>query len=242
WKVSFDTAYYYHFPSASPGDLSIERVGIDGANIHWDDQYYLAGGFRVYLDSTLLGYTSVSKFPLRHLDPLASHTVSVKTVWMDGIESKKSGNVKFTLKSMLPNDLYLSELEPARATIGWGMIGSNRSVSENPISINGKKYAYGVGTHANSDIEYDLHGMYDSFSATVGIDDGNNFKGGSVEFIVMADGKTLWTSGVINKGDAAKSISLNIAGANHLLLRALAASKSIDYDHADWADAKITRK
>jgi hypothetical protein len=242
WQVTFAPAEYYHFPESSPGDIGVEPIGLDGVNLRWDDQYYLSGGFNVYLDSVLLGHAQNAVFPLRKLDPLATYTAQVRTVWEDGIESKKTGGVKFSLRSMLPDELYLSEIDPERATIGWGSIGTNRSVTDNAISINGKKYRYGIGTHANSDIEYDLHGMYGSFTSTVGIDDGNNYNGGSVEFYVIADGKTLWTSGIVNKGDATKTIKLDISGVRHLLLRVTAAGKSIDYDHADWADAKISKR
>ena len=117
----------------------------------------------------------------------------------------------------------------------------NRAVSGSPLSIAGKVYQKGIGTHAVSDLEYDLHGMFLTLVAQVGIDDGNEAEKGSVEFVVHGDGKELWRSGVVKKADNAKPLSVRIAGVRQLLLRVTDGGDGIDYDHADWLDVKVMK-
>jgi hypothetical protein len=59
----------------------------------------------------------------------------------------------------LPADLTATTLSDRKwesATIGWGSLGHDRSVSGGPISLACVEYAKGIGTHANSEIVYRL--------------------------------------------------------------------------------------
>jgi hypothetical protein len=160
-------------------------------------------------------------------------------VWEDGTTSKESAETSFEIRKMLMNRVFLSDLDPVVATSGWRTVQMNRSVSGNVISIAGKPFEFGIGTHANSKIQYDVDGLYAKFSSVVGIDDYNGSDQGSVVFSVYGDGKELWHSGVVTKSSGAIPVSVNIEGVRTLLLRVTAAGKSIDYDHADWANARL---
>ena len=46
--------------------------------------------------------------------------------------------------------LRLSSLDLSMMTTGWGQPHANRSIDGNPLSIAGKQYEHGVGTHAAS--------------------------------------------------------------------------------------------
>ncbi len=242
WQVFFEPSDFYRYPVQKPGNLAIEPAGLDGVNMHWSPQYYLTAGYQVSLDGKRLGFTPNNVFALRNLDLTKQHIVEVSSVWEDGTKSKEKAEVKFTLATMLPNIVYLPELEPIRSTIGWGTIEMNRAVTAKPLSIGGKVFQKGIGTHAVSDVEDNLHGLFDTFTAQVGIDDGNGSEKGSVEFIVLADGKELWRSGLMKKGESAKPLSLNIAGVRKLLLHVTDGGDGNDYDHADWVEAKVVRK
>ena len=61
----------------------------------------------------------------------------------------------------------------------------------------------------------------------------------SVEFIIIGDGKTLWQSGVMRAGNAAKQCQVPLAGVKSLVLEVENSGDGIDFDHADWADAKF---
>ena len=124
-------------------------------------------------------------------------------------------------------------------TQGFGQPGIDRSVEGKPLSIGGKKFEHGVGSHAPSEMHFDLKGGSSRFSARVGIDeeDGAIRSDGSVEFFVEGDGKVLWQSGVMKGGMAAKEVTVDLKGVNKLTLRASDAGDGTGRDHADWAEA-----
>ena len=78
----------------------------------------------------------------------------------------------------------------------------------NPLRIAGKTYASGVGVHAVSRIRVKLDGQAEQFHAMVGVDDEKEI--GSVNFQVLVDGKPVWHSGLMNKGDAAKAVVVRL--------------------------------
>ena len=136
---------------------------------------------------------------------------------------------------------YLSSLTWVSATIGYGTIGINQTVNGNTITLRGTSYAQGIGTHAVSQIVYNLKGGYSSFVSDVGVDDEENGKGiGSIDFQVIGDGKVLFDSGVVTNNSPVVHINVSVAGVQQLtLLASNGVAGSIDYDHADWAGAKL---
>jgi alpha-galactosidase len=115
---------------------------------------------------------------------------------------------------------------------------TNQAVGGGPLSIAGKQFANGVGTHANSKLRVDLGGKAKRFVAQVGVNDSASAQG-SVEFIVLGDQKELWRSGVMTVGQPAKSVEVDLTGVKVLTLRATDAGDGEGNDHADWAQAEI---
>ncbi|MBN2684102.1 MAG: NPCBM/NEW2 domain-containing protein [Pontiellaceae bacterium] len=136
-------------------------------------------------------------------------------------------------------DIWLSTLDVSRIEQGWGQGRSNRTVDNRRMSIAGKQFEQGIGTHANSIIPLMLDGKAVKISGWVGLDDETNDRG-SIIFIVKADGKEIWNSGTMKPQTPAKEFSLDIKGAKTLDLVVSDAGDGYDYDHADWADLKIT--
>ena len=115
----------------------------------------------------------------------------------------------------------------------------NQSFSGETMSIGGRKFARGIGTHAASSLSLDLEGKGQEFCARVGVDEGKKTHAGSVEFLVLGDGKELWSSGIMRGGQPAKGIDVDLAGVKVLELRVTDGGDGVDSDHADWADARI---
>lgn len=98
----------------------------------------------------------------------------------------------------------------------------------------------GIGTHANSTIKYNLGGQYSTFSGSVGRDDeADNCGCGTmkVQFIIKADGATLFTSSLLGTTDARQAFSVNVSGKNNLELIVNDGGDNFYGDHADWLDA-----
>jgi len=147
--------------------------------------------------------------------------------------------------SAAASTLYLSDLTWVSSTNGWGPIERDRSNGElgaadgTTLRINGVAYTKGLGTHALSDLRVAIPSGCTQFQATIGVDDevGNN---GSVTFTVSADGVQLFQSGTLLGSGGPASVSVNVSGRSELRLQVGNGGDNLNYDHADWADARFT--
>ncbi|MGO9816435.1 MAG: NPCBM/NEW2 domain-containing protein [Isosphaeraceae bacterium] len=137
------------------------------------------------------------------------------------------------------DEIRLSALDLGAASQGYGNPAANKTVDGRPLVLGGRGFKYGFGTHADSRLVLDLKSSARRFTAWVGVDDETQSRG-SVEFRVIANGKTLWSSGVMRGKQPPKEVDLDISGINKLILQVGDAGDGIDHDHADWADATIT--
>ncbi|WP_199812424.1 NPCBM/NEW2 domain-containing protein [Streptomyces sp. NRRL S-337] len=140
---------------------------------------------------------------------------------------------------------YAAELPWLTAANGWGPVERNTSVGESaagdggPLRIGGTGFTKGLGVHAASDVTFYTGRRCSAFSARVGIDDEVGDRG-SAGFEVWADGERVAASGTVTGTDAARTLSAAVAGAETVRLVVTDGGDGIDYDHADWADAKFS--
>jgi putative membrane-bound dehydrogenase-like protein len=66
----------------------------------------------------------------------------------------------------------LTDLKWSSATTAFGQVRVGKNASGNPLKIAGKSVAFGIGTHANSIIAYDLPAGFTRFTARGGLDNG----------------------------------------------------------------------
>ena len=134
--------------------------------------------------------------------------------------------------------IFLDALEPVSCVQGWGKLQKNQSVWEKPMTIAGRHFRRGLGTHADSRIAYDLGVGYRRFQSWVGADGAST---ATITFEVWVDGKKRWESGLMNKQTPAKRVDLDLSGAKTLELVVGHGGDDITSDHANWADAKLLR-
>jgi alpha-galactosidase len=134
--------------------------------------------------------------------------------------------------------VWLDELDISKTDQGWGKAQRSRSVDGNKLTIAKQTFERGLGTHAESVLVLDLKGGSERFTAVVGLDDEVQ-QPGAVEFRITGDGKTLWQSGVMRNGQPAKPVDVSLRGVKKLVLSVGDGGDGINYDHADWADAKF---
>lgn len=138
--------------------------------------------------------------------------------------------------------VWLDELDLSAATQGYGTPRKNRSLDGKKMTINGETFDHGFGTHAVSSLVLLLDGKATSFSAKVGMDDEVTDNQSAAEFVVIGDGKRLWTSGVMRLKTPAKTCFVQLDGVKKLELLVEDGGNGNYYDHADWADAKFEAK
>jgi hypothetical protein len=244
WEIEFEPAGRYDYPPSPPENVTARRVGLDGATLAWREQYYLNAGYQVYLDGVLHGYTPTASYPLTGLDPRSNYTAQVKTVWDDGHESPRGGQVKFTLAEMIPASMSLTSIEPVRSTGRWRGYEIDEMLSAGPLAIGTNTYDQGLSSFANAEAEFDLKGLFDTFSATIGVDKSSGSgTNATIEFFVVGDGKELWNSGQMKSGDEPKSFEIEINGVKTLTLRTTGGGGGRrSRAQADWIEPKVSRK
>ncbi len=136
-------------------------------------------------------------------------------------------------------EVRLNSLDLGRMRQGYGTPMIDSSIRGTSLTIAGRSFAHGVGTHAVSTLWVDLKGGTERFRSWVGLDDSADGKG-SVAFEAYADGKKVWTSGPMKPGTPAVQLDLPLAGAKTLLLRVDTTDDGQEFDHADWAEASFT--
>ena len=150
---------------------------------------------------------------------------------------------------------FLSALEPALVREGWeegGELGMrwpwrrDRSVTDTPLSANGRMWSRGLGVHAPSRLEYELDGSWHSLRGAVAIDDSVRLLAyrGSVEFSILLDGagEPVWRSGRVRGGEAPLTLPpLDLRGVRRLALVVDMDERSFVADRADWLRMLLVR-
>ena len=136
------------------------------------------------------------------------------------------------------NAVRLQELDLAKMSSGWGKPLVDKSVTGKAISIGGRTFDRGVGTHAGSALYVKLDGKTERFRAQVGVDDATNGKG-TIQFLIYGDGKRLFDSGIMKGGQQARAVDVPLAGIARLILIVTSGGDGADSDHADWAQAEF---
>ncbi|MFF4907989.1 sigma-70 family RNA polymerase sigma factor [Streptomyces sp. NPDC001260] len=107
------------------------------------------------------------------------------------------------------------------------------------LSVDDKRYAHGVSVHGRSSVTIDLNRSCTAYDALVGIDD-VALGLGKVYFSVYADGTRLWQSGLVEAGEPAVPVHVNLAG--HRTVRLVVEPRN-GFDAltlADWAESRFT--
>jgi hypothetical protein len=242
WSVQFEPAELYRFPVREPQNLWAERAGLDGVNLHWSVPHQPAVAYQISLNGETVGFSPTQGFNLPNLDLNKEYKAEVRTVWQDGRMSEKSAKFKFTPKDLLPVEFLLSELEPLSLSHGWRQPEMNRTFTGKGLFITGKHYENGIGMPTTSEIEFEIKGIYDEFSALVGVDDEFNNNEGGVEFSLIGDGKELWKSKVLKKADGAVAVNVSVKGVQKITLKVKRPEGEAGRAPADWVDAKLVRK
>ena len=143
-------------------------------------------------------------------------------------------------------DVFVSDLPWLDQSNGWGPIERDTSNGESaagdgaPITINGAAFEKGVGMHATGALSVELGANCTTFSSMVGLDDEVTSGIGTVQFQVFGDGQLLAETGVVTGDDAAIELTADVTGVEVLRLVAHEATNGKNFDHADWADAKLS--
>ncbi|MBI2299993.1 MAG: NPCBM/NEW2 domain-containing protein [Armatimonadetes bacterium] len=237
WRCQF--VQFVRPPSAGPmvGDIKVQTAG-RATKLTWPGSPALA--WRVYRDGALIGQVAEPSFlDYRRRRGPVEYQVSALDWTRESMRASAPVYTPPPLPREKAKDAWLDELNPLSAAQEWGQLRRRTSAEGNPIRIAGKEYARGLGTHAHSEVIYQLHNAYSRFEAEVGVDDEKGGLG-TVDFQVLADGEKVYDSGVLKGNDPAKHVSVPLEGVDELTLIVTDGGDGINCDHADWAEARLT--
>ncbi|MDP9000995.1 MAG: NPCBM/NEW2 domain-containing protein [Myxococcota bacterium] len=139
---------------------------------------------------------------------------------------------------------YLSDLTWTYAANGLGPVEKDRSnggalgLNAKVLSLQGKKYAKGLGVASGSMIVYRLGRVCTMFTADIGIDDETGGRG-SVDFQVWTDGEMRFDSGTMTATAPVQRVQVDLIGRRRLKLVVVGANDGPTGNRGDWADATI---
>jgi Gpi18-like mannosyltransferase len=139
--------------------------------------------------------------------------------------------------SLQANQLLLVDLPVAHYKQDYGQLNINKSVNGNRLTANKQRYAIGLGTHANSVIEYKLPANSKTLSLLVALDD--EVESASVKFSVWDEEKLLWESKNHYGAEEPEAAEIDVTGVAHLRLR-VDGLNDISGDHANWLSPVLT--
>ncbi len=141
--------------------------------------------------------------------------------------------------------VYLSDLTPKTERIEGRLhrpwpLKQDRSVGGGPLTIGGRRFEKGLGVHSRTELDYELAGGYETFVATLGIDDAVRPRG-SVVFRVLGDGTVLHESATLTGTSEPQPCRVDVDGVA-LLTLVVDYGDALDLaDHADWGGARLLR-
>ncbi|MFJ4816568.1 sigma-70 family RNA polymerase sigma factor [Streptomyces sp. NPDC088801] len=119
-------------------------------------------------------------------------------------------------------------------------IGSSSWVwKRSGLSVGAQRYPHGVTVHGLSSVTIDLNRSCSSYDALVGVDD-MTLRLGKVYFSVYADGVRLWRSPLVEGGDPAVPVHVNLTGRSAVRLVVEPRSALDNLMPVDWAESRFT--
>lgn len=134
--------------------------------------------------------------------------------------------------------VWMDTLELSVIRQDWGKAAANQSMRGKPLTLGGKQYERGVGSHASAAIYVAMDGKVKRFKADAGLDD-NAGGNGSIRIRAYSTEQLLLETPVMRPGDPPVIIDLDLSGLTLLILVADDAGDGVSYDHVSWGDARF---
>ena len=117
-----------------------------------------------------------------------------------------------------PKVAYVDSFDLANTSCGIGKrMLALKSVDGNPLTVAGKTYARGFGTHPESAVAFTANGKVTAFDALVGIDDdakkagsGKSYGKPMASFYVWADGRIAWSAKDVQVGQKPVAVHVDL--------------------------------
>ncbi|MBI3819155.1 MAG: NPCBM/NEW2 domain-containing protein [Planctomycetes bacterium] len=211
-----------------------------GPSVHlsWTAAKMNSGLFVITRDGVQVGTTLVDSFVDRDQNLVfgKSHEYQVFPVDADGVIGKYE---KMEVKVTQPPRVTLKELGWAARRSAAPIVVDGANVKGSPLTMEGKTYKEGIGVSPPTILDFQLKGVYGTFSAGIGIDDCTGGKGSAL-VRVLVDGKELGRAGNLKGGEHPRLISIRIpSGGQTLTIEVQDGGDGWSFDYVDIVDPEI---
>jgi hypothetical protein len=115
----------------------------------------------------------------------------------------------------------------------------NQNINGGPLSIGGKAFTDGIGSHAPSKIAFSLQGKFSRFSCLAGLDATSSRESQGVIYSVLADGREIFKSPKLKADADPFPIEVSVAGVKELILYADNVEFNNTGSNIDWVNLKF---
>jgi hypothetical protein len=192
-------------------------------------------GCIVGTDGTTVSFTSLTFSE----EQLVAETPSFGTITLN---MENTAAIRFKSDRVV----NLTDLEPS-SVVSYGMVTDsvpykrNRSVTNNPLSLDGVVYSTGLGLHSFTELTYELDGQFNSFVTVVGIDDAVR-PNGDAALTFLGDYKQLTEPLRLTGQSDPQVVRLDIHGVKQLTIRLDFGDDGLGVsDHIDLAGARLIK-
>jgi len=141
---------------------------------------------------------------------------------------------------------YLSQLEPVKVTEKTILappqpFRMDASCQGDVLKIGPKRYPWGIGVHADSELTFAIEGRFREFRADVGLAASENGRG-SVFFVLLGDDKEIYRSKQVTASDRDPiEVVVPVKDVKRLTLKVLHGDQLDLGDAANWCAARVVR-
>jgi hypothetical protein len=174
WKLIFTRGAVDGLRGSQPTALKAE-TGWRRIALSWTSEHAL--GYRIERDDGRVWQVAEPAFADTGVEPGRTHTYRVAagswdSTWSKTTEITATAPAQLKAPPVPPApDVYLNDLKPVSHKAAWGSLQVNRSVENKPLTVAGKVYEHGIGTHAAASAVYAIPAGMKRFVAVAGLDD-----------------------------------------------------------------------
>lgn len=218
-------------------------IDVTSSNVTWSSSIVYNGptGWISLSNSTGgPGVSNVNISTSSNIGSLRTASIIFNGLTVNGISLSETVNVSQVGNS---TDVPLTTLTPTSALAGYGTINYNGlNIGGNDVYIGGIKFTQGIGTHAYSNIKYNIASGYQYFKGKVGRDDSADpvCGDGVVSFEVKLNGTTLWNSGVHGGSTPAEDFQIDLQGDGGVLELIVWPGNDNYCDWASWVNVFLS--
>jgi beta-galactosidase len=135
-------------------------------------------------------------------------------------------------------EVNLTDLDISKTRQGWKEAARDFNLLGYRLKVADQVYTNGMATHSPSELYIDLRGAT-RLLAEVAVDDTSDQPDKRMVFQVIGDGRLLWQSQPLKRGDRPVPVDVDLAAFKTVLLRVDPWQDGTAADHADWLNARF---